>query len=525
MRFCFTLLLFFLLLTAPVIAHPLTDLRFDRTAAVRLSPNGIEVTYKLEVSLLALHLDSAKRLTPAEIASLDRTAIGYARVYARNVAAELTGKFSIKIDGEPVSLHVLAIDVEMTDHAVCRFTLRSAWPPGNRERTLTILDGTFPDKPGILNLTLDVKGGSGNQVEVIDSEEPPAKVRTRPLSQLTPEEAIIARKATAEIRIPVAIAPYPHEFGLRAHSVGGLRPGPIAVEPLPEPVVNAEVPPVPDLFTDLAQRGLPALFDSRFGIGILLLAAFLFGAAHAFTPGHGKTLVAAYLIGERGTVRHAILLAVVTTVTHTGSVIAVAAILWGVYGNDVPGRTQGGLQFVAGLLVIGVGLWLLLRRLTGQADHFHLFAGHHHHDTADGADGMPHSHSHSHSHSQTHGHGHGHSHHGPAPENAKSTAGWLRIVLMGLGGGIVPCWDAVLLLVAATAMNRVGFALPLLFSFSLGLGTILVGLGIGVVYAYRAGANRFQDRRWFQVLPMVSAVFLIGAGFWLCKQAVRMTMQ
>jgi nickel/cobalt exporter len=96
---------------------------------------------------------------------------------------------------------------------------------------------------------------------------------------------------------------------------------------------------------------------------------------------------------------------------------------------------------------------------------------------------------------------------------------------MGLGGGIVPCWDAVLLLVAATALNRVGFAIPLLLAFSAGLGTVLVGLGVSVVYAYKMGARRFQEQRWFQYLPMVSAVFLIGVGFWLCKQAVRMTMQ
>jgi cytochrome c biogenesis protein CcdA len=98
-------------------------------------------------------------------------------------------------------------------------------------------------------------------------------------------------------------------------------------------------------------------------------------------------------------------------------------------------------------------------------------------------------------------------------------------MLMGLGGGIVPCWDAVLLLVAATAMNRVGFAIPLLLAFSAGLGTVLVALGISVVYAYRMGASRFREHRWFRFLPMASAVFLIGVGIWLCKQAVLMTAQ
>lgn len=95
----------------------------------------------------------------------------------------------------------------------------------------------------------------------------------------------------------------------------------------------------------------------------------------------------------------------------------------------------------------------------------------------------------------------------------------MRIVLMGMGGGIVPCWDAVLLLVAAAAMNRVGFAIPLLLAFSLGLGAVLVGLGIGVVYAYRAGGRRFRDQRWFRFLPTVSAAFLVAVGIWLCVSA------
>ena len=178
------------------------------------------------------------------------------------------------------------------------------------------MDDTFLNKPGVLNLTLDLKGKAGNQLEVIDSDEPPAKFRTQSLSKFTDEEAALARKASAEIRLPFAIAPFPH-----THVPGGQTNAPTIAEPpvveaLPEPVVSSAGSTAPDLLTDLSRRGLPALFDSNLGVGFLLLAAFLFGAAHAFTPGHGKTLVAAYLIGERGTVRHAVLLAIATTVQH-----------------------------------------------------------------------------------------------------------------------------------------------------------------------------------------------------------------
>jgi ABC-type nickel/cobalt efflux system permease component RcnA len=485
-------LLGLLLFATPASAHPLTDIRYDRAVAVRLSDTGIEVRYTLEPSPFGLHLDAARRLSPADIASLDKSLKSFIAMYAKRVAPELVEKLRVTVDGQPLALQVVEIDSTFTDHAICRFKLRAAWPAGGKKRTVKVHDGTFDDKHGVLALTIDRVGAA--TLEVGEVEEPTPRMRTIPLAMLSPEDAALARRAAAEIVLPAAIDPTPQPAG-----------------PSPEPIVSVQVEESPELFADLARRGLPALFDSSLGVGVLLLAAFLFGAAHAFTPGHGKTLVAAYLVGERGTMKHAVVLALATTIAHTGSVIAVAAILWGVYGNNVPGAAQGTLQFVAGMLVIGVGLWLLMRRASGRADHFHLHGGHSH----------SHSHTHDHDHCDGHDHHH-HHHHGPSPESAKTTGGWLRIVLMGLGGGLVPCWDAVLLLVAASAMGRLDFAIPLLLAFSLGLGAILVVLGVGVVVAYRAGSKRFEESRWFRLLPVVSAVLLVGIGFWLCKQAVGM---
>jgi nickel/cobalt exporter len=484
-------------------AHPLTDIRFDRTAAVRVSPDGVEVTYTLELSPFALHLDAARRLTPHDIAQLDRSGRDLPSTYARRVAAELAERFRLTADGTPLSPRVTHIEVTQTDHARCVFRLRAAWPPGGPQIALAVRDETFPDFPGVVNLTLDRKGGPGADVELLDLDEPPPGLRTKHSDQLTPEQLARSRSATAVVRLPVAIAPAPRESPGRRTATGvaaadSLSPAP--AEPVPEPVITVDRTPAPNLLADLFARGLPALFDWNLGIGVLLLAAFLFGAAHAFTPGHGKTLVAAYLVGERGTARHAVVLALTTTLAHTGSVMAMAAILWGVYGERLPAGAHGGLQFVAGLFVIAVGAWLLLRRAAGKADHFHLFEDHHHHD---------HHHHHHHDH-----------HHGRTPDTAKTTAGWVRLVLMGVGGGLVPCWDAVLLLVAASALGRLGFALPLLFAFSLGLAVVLVALGLGVVYAHRAGATRFRERRWFRLLPVISAAVLVGLGFWLCKEAV-----
>ena len=126
-RFAFPLVV---VLAAPVAAHPLTEIRFDRTVPVRVGADRISVRYRLELSPLALQLDAAKRLTTAEIAKLDKSLTGLARAYAAKVADELREKLHITADGKPLRIVVDAIDVEFTHHVVCEFRLNAAWPPG-----------------------------------------------------------------------------------------------------------------------------------------------------------------------------------------------------------------------------------------------------------------------------------------------------------------------------------------------------------------------------------------------------------
>jgi ABC-type nickel/cobalt efflux system permease component RcnA len=255
-------------------------------------------------------------------------------------------------------------------------------------------------------------------------------------------------------------------------------------------------------------RGLQALLDSQLGIGLLLFLSVLFGMAHAFTPGHGKTMVAAYLVGERGTVWHAVTLGITATVAHTGSVIAVAFGLYFYYGNTAPASAQAWLMVLGGLLIFLVGLWLFLQRLRGRADHVHLFSGHDHHH----GDGDHHHH---------HGDGHHHHHHHGPVEQPKSNFGWVRVILLGLGGGIIPCWDAVMMLLVAMAQGRIGLAIPLLFAFSIGLAIVLIGLGLAVLYAHRAGGSKFGESRWFRSLPILSAFLLLAMGIWFLRDGIQ----
>jgi nickel/cobalt exporter len=227
---------------------------------------------------------------------------------------------------------------------------------------------------------------------------------------------------------------------------------------------------------------LDLLLDPHRGFWVLLLLAAGFGAVHALTPGHGKTLVAAYLIGERGTAWHALLLGLVTTLTHTGAVLLLAVGLLLFFPRAVPADVQAALGLIGGLLIAGMGFWLLLRRLSGGADHIHIGGGHHHH-----ADQM-------------------------------STGG---LIVLGISGGIVPCWDAIAMLGFAISAQRLWLALPLLLAFSAGLAGVLVAIGLAVVYLKGFSGSRWGQGRLFRALPLLSAMMVMLLGLWLCYDSVH----
>ena len=172
--------------------------------------------------------------------------------------------------------------------------------------------------------------------------------------------------------------------------------------------------------------------------GSALFVRVALGLLTRLAPGHGKTLVAAYLVGERGTAWHAVILGLVTTITHTGAVIALGGGTWCSFSpRPFPATCKCCWASSAGYWITRMGGGLLLRRLGGGADHFHVGGGHHH----------PHE---------------------PAKMTDDKKVGWFGLVILGISGGIVPCWDAILeVLGFAISAQRVWLALPLLLAFSM----------------------------------------------------------
>ncbi len=211
-------------------------------------------------------------------------------------------------------------------------------------------------------------------------------------------------------------------------------------------------------------------------------------------PGHGKTAVAAYLVGERGAPWHAVLLGIVTTLTHTSAPSLSRLLLQFTLPKGSEATVNKVLMFGCGLMMLIVGVWLFLQRLAGRSDHVHLV------DV-----------------------GHGHSH-GGAPEPLAAT-GTIRLVLLGIAGGIIPCWGAIMWVIGCIATSQFWLALPIVLAFSVGLASVLVFIGLSIVYAGRIGQSRWGKRRWFKfvfnerairVMPVVGAVLIVAFGMFFC---------
>jgi nickel/cobalt transporter (NicO) family protein len=230
-------------------------------------------------------------------------------------------------------------------------------------------------------------------------------------------------------------------------------------------------------------------------IATSLGVAFFLGAAHALTPGHGKTIVAAYLAGSRGRVFDAVYLGAVVTATHTASVFALGlATLYAAKQFD-PNMISRWLALTSGTLVAGIGIWLLIQRSRGQVHEHHQAEPviHHHHP------GQPHLH-------------HGHSHSG---------VGSGSLLSLGISGGLVPCPEALIVLIFAVSIQRIAFGLALLTAFSVGLAAVLIVIGIAMVYAGPAMRKATGDAPWLRHLPIVSALVVTVVGLIMVVQAAQ----
>lgn len=238
---------------------------------------------------------------------------------------------------------------------------------------------------------------------------------------------------------------------------------------------------------------------------IALVVSFVLGGLHALTPGHGKAVVAAYLVGSKGRIIDAIFLGLVVTFTHTFSVISIGILLLFAKERIAQEDVVLWLSLVSGLLIVGIGGWLLAKNMKL---YYSGAARNHGHD---------HEHTHSHGNGHTHSHGIGHKHSHVPTERT----GFWSLLSLGISGGIVPCVDALIGLLFAISLNKLTWGVIILCAFSLGLAAVLVAIGILMVMA-KPVIERFTGRGiWLQRLPIISATVVIVLGAVLVFKALN----
>jgi ABC-type nickel/cobalt efflux system permease component RcnA len=460
-----------LLVGSLAFAHPMPRRLHDRTIKVHLTAHDnhveIVVDYRLEVDPFTAVFDDLTAILDKDDFKKLRQPQEFYQAFVDNYAPILSGNLLAKLDDRPLELRCRRKSFTLRDengtdllHLRCDFVFYAevatelSGPPSHHFR---FREGNYELEEGRIALTLD----SATGVRIESKSEPDDALKARPATELRPGDDAELRQASATFVLEKSISAPPDG----------------------EPAASAEPDNVP------TPKTLHSLLDSKQGIALLLCLAAVFGAAHALTPGHGKTLVAAYLVGERGTIGHALFLGLVTTITHTGAVLILSAVLYWLFPGTVPGDIQVALGLVGGLLVAGMGFWLLLRRLTGGADHIHIGGGHHHH-------------------------------HEPAATTT-TDVGWLRLTVLGISGGIVPCWDAILMLGFAITAQRLWLGLPLLLAFSAGLASVLIAIGMAVVCLKGFASSRWGESRLVRSLPLVSAGLVTMMGLWLCYDTMH----
>jgi ABC-type nickel/cobalt efflux system permease component RcnA len=234
---------------------------------------------------------------------------------------------------------------------------------------------------------------------------------------------------------------------------------------------------------------------------VALAIAFALGGFHALSPGHGKTIVAAYLIGARGTAKHALVLSAIVTASHTIGVFALGFVTLALSAHVVPERLYPPIQLLSGVTIVSIGITMLVRRLrSGGSAHSHSHErGVHTHD----------------GHAHDHEHDHGHSH--AIPEGEPTMA---SLLALGVSGGILPCPSALVVLLSAIALHRIGFGLVLIVAFSMGLAAVLCAIGILVI---RVGSqlSRFEPAATLvRRAPALSALLVTVLGLLLVIRSV-----
>jgi nickel/cobalt exporter len=488
-------------IAAPTIAsaHPLGNFTINRYAGLLVGADHARIDYVV---------DSAEIPTFQELPTIDHDgngAIGPAesRRYRASECRRLARKLQLVVDGAHVRLAVrtsgLALLPGQAGLQTLRLECRFGGPlaGSTSERTLTFHDENLADRVGWHEITAR---GDGATLDTSTVRTTSISKRLTAYPQDRLQSPLDERSARVAFTTGGAAAP-----GLDS-----------PLRHLPDNPVSRGFDSLTDAFTGSVGRR-----DLTVGIALVALAVgLLLGAIHAAVPGHGKTVMAAYLVGERGTLRDGLLIGLTVAATHTVGVLLLGLFL-AASEAFAPESLYPWLTAASGVAFAALGVGILVRavrrrRLGPRA----LLDGHHHHGAFDGG----HSHD-DHDHHHDHAHENGHEHGGEAGHNHEPKAALSRreLVTLGIAGGLVPTPSAIVVLLGASAIGRAWFGVLLVVAYGVGMATTLVAAGLLLGWARnRVDLRTKGDRvlRLASFLPIATAAIVITAGLMIMARGV-----
>ena len=533
----------FLGVPALVSAHPLGNFTINHYAGIRIEPDRV---------LLDVVIDQAE--IPAFQARLafdtdgdGELSTGETEAGRSSACTDLMTDLDLRLDGVALGLALTEAGLTFPPGAGGLSTMRTVCvveaalnEPLQAGSRLDFADRSFGERVGWREI---IVMGSGVTLE--DGER--TLRSSSPSDRLTRYPDDLLTQALADTAVSVLVSPggaalppldIPDADAIDTSGEASERPVPAAGGAMAP--VSAAVP------GGVGSGDLPSIFRTADLTPFVLLASILtaaaLGAGHALTPGHGKTLMAAYLVGSRGTPVHAAGLGLSVALSHTLGILALAALVVGAQGLLPPDVVVRTAPIVAAISIVAIGGWMLLgeaRRRIGERGR--LAHSHGHGPDHDPHGSGDHDHGHHDAHSEGHEHGHaahGHPHHaepeGPGehrhgglthshlPEQG-GTISWRSLFVLGLAGGLIPSASALLILLGTIAAGRPAFGFVLVVSFGLGMAAVMGGIGLALVLA-RGRLDRVDTASWLgrvtAHLPLLASCLVLGFGIYLTIQAV-----
>ena len=505
------------LVPATVSAHPLGNFTINHYAEVRIEPDRIRLDVVIDQAEIPtfqarfdFDLDGDATLTDEEI---DAGRVTACEALAPSIALTAAGRPADLRLVEAGLSFPLGVGGLATMRQVCTFEapLNDEGVGGGIDIGFT--DASFSERAGWREI---VATGSGMTLAAVSGELRTSGISDRLLAY--PEDRIATPLADASLVIHATPGgPTLAELDVPdAQPVAAPSPAP-STDPSPVPSVPAADPAAPaPQATPVSVPGgvsaaeLPEIFRQTDLTPVVLLlslaAAAALGAGHALTPGHGKTLMAAYLVGTRGSARHALGLGAAVSLSHTIGILVLASAVVAATDVVAPDVIVRWAPVVAAVSIVLIGGWMLIgeirqRRASGHdSDHDHA-----------------HGHAHPHVHAHDHPHGHDHDH------AAATTITWRSLFLLGLAGGLIPSTSALLILLGSIAAGRPAFGLVLVIAFGIGMAAVMSGIGLLLVTArdrvdrVHVGAGFARIR---EAVPLAASVVVLGFGVVLTAQAL-----